>query len=61
MGEVYCARDTKLGRDIGLPHWPAIRRRQYDVARDGRLLIDTVLDAAVSPITLIQNWKPPAK
>ena len=35
--------------------------RQYDVTRDGRFLINTVLDDASSPITLIQNWKPPAK
>ena len=33
----------------------------YDVASDGRFLINTVLDDASSPITLIQNWKPPAK
>lgn len=33
----------------------------YDVARDGRFLINTVLDDAASPITLVQNWKPPAK
>ena len=33
--------------------------RQYDVARDGRFLINTVLDDTTSPITLIQNWKPP--
>ena len=32
--------------------------RQYDVTRDGRFLINTVLDDAASPITLIQNWKP---
>ena len=32
--------------------------RQYDVARDGRFLIDTVL-ADTTPITLLQNWKPP--
>jgi dipeptidyl aminopeptidase/acylaminoacyl peptidase len=31
---------------------------QYDVARDGRFLINTPLDAAASPITLLQNWKP---
>jgi hypothetical protein len=30
----------------------------YDVARDGRFLINTILDDAASPITLIQNWKP---
>jgi hypothetical protein len=35
--------------------------RQYDVARDGRFLINTVLAAAAAPITLLQNWKPPAK
>ena len=35
--------------------------RQYDIARDGRFLINTVLDDASSPITLIQNWKPPAQ
>jgi hypothetical protein len=34
---------------------------QYDVARDGRFLINTVLDeATATPITLIQNWQPPA-
>ena len=34
---------------------------QYDVARDGGFLINTVLDDAASPITLLQNWKPPAR
>jgi serine/threonine protein kinase/Tol biopolymer transport system component len=29
---------------------------QYDVARDGRFLINTLLDEAPAPITLIQNW-----
>jgi eukaryotic-like serine/threonine-protein kinase len=34
--------------------------RQYDVARDGRILINTVPDdAASSSITLLQNWRPP--
>jgi hypothetical protein len=33
---------------------------QYDVSRDGRFLINTLLDEA-APITLIQNWSPPAK
>ena len=33
--------------------------RQFDVARDGRFLINTVLDEATSsPITLLQNWNP---
>ena len=35
--------------------------RQYDVTRDGRFLINTVLDDASSPITLIQNWNPQGK
>ena len=35
--------------------------RQYDVAPDGRFLINTVLDSATAPITLIQNWQPEAK
>jgi len=33
--------------------------RQYDVTRDGRFLINTVLDdAAATPITLLMNWRP---
>jgi Tol biopolymer transport system component len=34
--------------------------RQYDVAPDGRFLINTEVDAAgtAAPITLIQNWQP---
>jgi dipeptidyl aminopeptidase/acylaminoacyl peptidase len=35
--------------------------RQYDVTRDGRFLINTVLDEAAAPITLIQHWNPEAK
>jgi hypothetical protein len=35
--------------------------RQYDVTKDGRFLINTVIDEAVpAPITLIQNWQPPS-
>ena len=30
--------------------------RNYDVTRDGRFLINTVLDEAASPITLLVNW-----
>jgi Tol biopolymer transport system component/predicted Ser/Thr protein kinase len=37
-------------------------RQPYDVARDGRFLIDTELEtASTEPIHLLQNWKPPAK
>jgi serine/threonine protein kinase/Tol biopolymer transport system component len=32
---------------------------QYDVAPNGRFLINTVLDEAAGPITLLQNWIPP--
>jgi eukaryotic-like serine/threonine-protein kinase len=34
---------------------------QYDVTRDGRFLINTVLDETSAPITILQNWHPPAK
>ena len=37
-------------------------RPQYDVARDGRFLIDTELqDTPADPIHLLLNWQPPAK
>jgi eukaryotic-like serine/threonine-protein kinase len=32
--------------------------RQYDVARDGRFLINTVLDEPLSPITVVLDWQP---
>ncbi|MGD1068598.1 MAG: protein kinase [Bryobacteraceae bacterium] len=36
-------------------------RPQYDVARDGRFLIDTGLpDSSAEPIHLLMNWRPPA-
>ena len=35
--------------------------RQYDVAPDGRFLINTELPGDAAPITLIQLWAPPAK
>ena len=34
---------------------------QFDVARDGRFLINTELPGDAAPITLIQNWNPAAK
>jgi eukaryotic-like serine/threonine-protein kinase len=34
---------------------------QYDVAPDGRFLINTVLGDAAVPITLVMNWNPEAK
>jgi Tol biopolymer transport system component len=37
-------------------------KQPYDVARDGRFLIDTQLDdTSTEPIHLLLNWKPPAK
>ena len=44
--------------DLRRRHGHSTRERQYDVARDGRFLINTVLDDAASPITLLQNWHP---
>jgi Tol biopolymer transport system component len=36
--------------------------QQFDVSRDGRLLINTAPEgAAASAITILQNWKPPGK
>ena len=35
--------------------------QQYDVAADGRFLINTELDNAAVPITLLMNWNPEAK
>jgi hypothetical protein len=36
--------------------------RQYDVAPDGRFLINTVLDrGGAAPITVLMNWNPEAK
>jgi hypothetical protein len=32
--------------------------RNYDVASDGRFLINMELDSAAAPITLLQNWRP---
>jgi hypothetical protein len=31
---------------------------QYDVARDGRFLINVESEANAPPITLVMNWKP---
>jgi Tol biopolymer transport system component len=37
------------------------QRVQYDVAPDGRFLINTELAADAAPITLLMNWKPEPK
>lgn len=42
------------------PFW--FDRQQYDVAPNGRFLINvTTEDATTAPVTLLLNWKPPAK
>ncbi len=45
---------TRIGGGVDAPG------RQYDVAPDGRFLINTELDTAAAPITLLQNWTPRA-
>ena len=35
-------------------------RQQYDVAPDGRFLINIETGSTIPPITLLLNWKPPA-
>jgi hypothetical protein len=35
--------------------------REYDVAPDGRFLINRELAGDTAPITLIQHWTPEAK
>jgi Tol biopolymer transport system component len=42
------------GTDLG-------QGRQYDVDRNGRFLINRMLNTGTGPITLIQNWDPIAK
>ena len=46
-----------LGRGVNV----VARRQQYDVAPDGRFLINLETEVTSTlPITLILNWKPPA-
>jgi Tol biopolymer transport system component len=46
----------------GLDDGQSRQGRQYDLAPDGRFLVNTLLDDASSaPITLLQNWHPEAK
>ena len=39
----------------------AQQERQYDVAPDGRFLINMELESAAAPITPLMNWTPEAK
>ena len=36
-------------------------RASHDVGPDGLFLINTVLESAAAPITLLMNWNPAAK
>jgi eukaryotic-like serine/threonine-protein kinase len=73
LGEIMAAsvRVTDTTFDVGTPvklfdthiyggGVDANQGRQYDVTSDGRFLINTVLDEAPAPITILQNWKPPS-
>ena len=51
---IYDRRIVGGGTDVNLGV-------NYDIARDGRILINTVLEDASSPITLILNWNPEKK
>jgi Tol biopolymer transport system component len=52
---LFSTRIWRRGQDVQ-------QGRQYEVAADGRFLINTELDTDVGvPITLIQNWNPDAK
>jgi hypothetical protein len=52
---LFATRISRGGRDLQQGH-------QYDVAADGRFLLNTELDDdAGAPITLIQNWNPDAR
>jgi hypothetical protein len=35
-----------------------VAKQQYAVSRDGRFLINQMVEASTTPITLILNWKP---
>ena len=72
MGGLPLGRIGRAARDLReevCPAWPGRhggkrgwqQGRPYDVARDGRFLINTVLDSAPAPITLLQNWNPAVK
>jgi serine/threonine protein kinase len=58
MGQVYRARDTKLNRGGGGFN---SQSRLCDVARDGGFLINTVVEEASAPVTLLRRWHPEGK
>ena len=62
MGEVYCARDTRLGRDVAIEvlQANAIQRQTgpFDVTGDGKKFrVNTGnLKEGSDPLTLVLNW-----
>ena len=45
----------------GVENGPGSQYRKTTVARDGRILINTVWDGVAAPITLLMNWRPDAR
>lgn len=52
--KLFATRIAGGGAEVGVG-------RQYDVAPDGRFLINTELDDVSEPIRLLLNWHPDAK
>jgi Tol biopolymer transport system component len=67
---LYFSTDPQTNADLWVvpttgDHTPSVflktPSRETHVAPDGRFLINTELDDAAAPITLVQNWHPEAK
>jgi eukaryotic-like serine/threonine-protein kinase len=62
MGEVYRATDTNLKRSVAIKVLPGSVAADADrLVRFQREAINTELDVADAPITLLMNWNPDAK
>jgi hypothetical protein len=67
-GEDFSQRIARLrapgasARQAGMPLDEALPiAKQIAVAPDDRFLVNTVLDEAAAPITLLQHWRPERK